>query len=60
MDIKNIFEIQKIRNILKKEDENLNIFFEMLIVIVNEKINSEEDYDDESLGDECAEDMEEL
>ena len=42
LDVKNIFEIQKIRNILNKEDEDLNIFFEMLIVIVNSRLNSED------------------
>ena len=42
LDVKNIFEIQKIRNILNKEDEDLNIFFEMLLVIVNSRLNSED------------------
>ena len=42
LDVKNIFEIERIRNILNKEDEDLNIFFEMLLVIVNSRLNSED------------------
>tara|TARA_R100000329_G_scaffold151296_1_gene146837 strand:- start:297 stop:503 length:207 start_codon:yes stop_codon:yes gene_type:complete len=51
LDVKNIFEIERIRNILNKEDEDLNIFFEMLIVIVNSKLNNEDAVSDMEIED---------
>ena len=51
LDVKNIFEIQRIRNILNKEDEDLNIFFEMLLVIVNSRLNSEDEVLDMEIED---------
>jgi hypothetical protein len=51
LDVKNIFEIQRIRNILNKEDEDLNIFFELLLVIVNSRLNSEDEVLDMEIED---------
>jgi hypothetical protein len=51
LDVKNIFEIERIRNILNREDEDLNIFFEMLLVIVNSRLNSEDEVLDMEIED---------
>jgi hypothetical protein len=51
LDVKNIFEIERIRNILNREDEDLNIFFEMLLVIVNSKLNNEDAVSDMEIED---------
>ena len=40
LDIKNIFEIERIRELLKKEPDLLSLF-EVLIIITNNRINDE-------------------
>jgi len=40
LDIKNIFEIERIRQLLKKEPDLLSLF-EVLIIITNNRINDE-------------------
>tara|TARA_R110001592_G_scaffold180717_1_gene423229 strand:+ start:237 stop:407 length:171 start_codon:yes stop_codon:yes gene_type:complete len=40
LDVKNIFEIERIRELLKKEPDLLSLF-EVLIIITNNRINDE-------------------